>query len=690
MLKRTALGLPCLLVLAVFAFPVGLVDAAGDVLTPADVARIRDVTSARISPDGSTVAYTLSAPRTPLEDDDGSAWSELHVVDLETGARRPFITGEKSVRGIQWTPDGTGIAFLAKRDGDEHTALYVIPLAGGEASRVFELEDRSIARFDLSPDGTLVAAVATAPESKEQKDLKKKGFKQEIYEEDWRPAELWVGLLSDEGDEPRHIELEGSVHQIHWAPDNRRAAVSVTPTALVDDSYMKQRVWIVDIGAGAVQARVENPGKFGTVAWSPDGERLAVVCAADINDPVAARLMVASATTGELTPLLPEYPGAVHAVAWRDDDTIMYLASRGVWRVFEKITAEPGSRPATIVDTGGPILGSLSLSADGMSAAFVADTPEHPREVYAMRHGDALPRRITESNPWLSEVRLGEQEVVTFEARDGLDIEGILIRPVDEVAGERVPLVLYVHGGPESHHSNGWLTRYSNPGQVAAGRGMAVFHTNYRGSTGRGIRFAKKSQGDPAGGEFDDLIDAVGHLVETGLVDQDRVGVTGGSYGGYATAWCATRYSERFAVGVMFVGISDKISKVGTTDIADEEFHVHALKRPWDDWQFFLERSPIYYAGQSETPLLILHGKADPRVNPGQSRELYRHLKLRGRAPVRLVFYPGEGHGNRNAAARFDYNLRSMRWLEHYLLGPGGEKPDFELVYEEEGEPAGP
>jgi dipeptidyl aminopeptidase/acylaminoacyl peptidase len=142
----------------------------------------------------------------------------------------------------------------------------------------------------------------------------------------------------------------------------------------------------------------------------------------------------------------------------------------------------------------------------------------------------------------------------------------------------------------------------------------------------------------------------------------------------------------------MFVGISNKISKVGTTDIADEEFYVHALHRPWEDWQFFLERSPIYYAGQSKTPLLILHGKADPRVNPGQSRELYRHLKLRGQAPVRLVFYPGEGHGNRNAGARYDYNLRSMRWLEHYLLGPGGEKPPFELDYggEDEEEPSGP
>ncbi len=166
--------------------------------------------------------------------------------------------------------------------------------------------------------------------------------------------------------------------------------------------------------------------------------------------------------------------------------------------------------------------------------------------------------------------------------------------------------------------------------------------------------------------------------------------MTGGSYGGYATAWLSTRYSDRIAAGVMFVGISNKISKVGTTDIPDEEFYVHALHRPWEDWMKMLERSPIYHAGQSKTPLLILHGKDDPRVHPGQSRELYRHMKLRSKAPVRLVLYPGEGHGNRKAAARLDYNLRMLQWIEHYLTGTGGAPPAMELDYAEAKVPAAP
>jgi dipeptidyl aminopeptidase/acylaminoacyl peptidase len=133
----------------------------------------------------------------------------------------------------------------------------------------------------------------------------------------------------------------------------------------------------------------------------------------------------------------------------------------------------------------------------------------------------------------------------------------------------------------------------------------------------------------------------------------------------------------------MFVGISDTLSKFGTTDIPREEFLVHARRYPWDDWSLMLERSPIRHVQKGRTPLLIMHGKDDPRVHPSQSLELYRYVKTLGQTPVRLVLYPGEGHGNRRAASRLDYNLRMLQWFEHYLKGPGGAPPPYELEYPE-------
>jgi dipeptidyl aminopeptidase/acylaminoacyl peptidase len=449
---------------------------------------------------------------------------------------------------------------------------------------------------------------------------------------------------------------------------------------LVDDDLMARRVVLVDAESGRVALRIANPGKLGPMSWSPDGKSLAYVSAADVHDSAAGRLLVASVAGGAPKELLPAYEGHVRQVLWQNPDNVMYLADEGAQSAFGRARLTEPERKV-IIGPEGEVLTSFSLSSDRFSAAMVCQAPDHPAEVCLSTHEQPKPRRVTNSNPWLDDMRLARQEVIRYKARDGLALEGILIHPLDEKPGMRYPLILAVHGGPESREPNGWLTGYSNPGQLAAARGFAVFYPNYRGSTGRGVAFSKLSQKDPAGKEFDDLVDAVDHLVSIGLVDAAKVGVTGGSYGGYATAWCATRYSSRFAAGVMFVGISDLVAKGGTTDIPEEEYLVHALQRPWENWTFMLQRSPIGHLAEARTPLLILDGKDDPRVHPSQSLVLYRFLKARNQAPVRLVYYPGEKHGNQRAASRYDYNLRMMQWFEHYLKGPGGAMPAYEIDY---------
>jgi len=579
------------------------------------------------------------------------------------------------------------ISFVAKRGDDANKSLYTIPVDGGEARKALELGSDVLA-YSWSPDGDRVAVIATQPEEEAVKELKEQGFSQEIYEEDWRQRRVYVVTSFESDESPKALELDSNVFDVEWSPVDDRLAVVLAPTPLIDDSYMYKRVSVVDASSGKVLAQLKNPGKLGQVRWSPDGKSLAMISGADLHDPSDGRLLVGSSTGGELKDVIPNHPGQIGAIVWKRANAITILNEEGVRTSLETVNIGTGKRVAE-TDPTGPALTSLSQSEDGNKAACVASSPTHPNEVFLWSRGDKRLTRLTNSNPWMKDLRLASQEVVRFKARDGLDLEGLLIRPLDEVKGQRYPLILTVHGGPESHHKNGWLTSYSNPGQMAAAKGIAVFYTNYRGSTGKGVEFSKLSQGDPAGKEFDDLVDAVDHLIAIGLVDKDRVGITGGSYGGYATAWCSTYYSDRFAAGVMFVGISDKISKVGTTDIPEEEFLVHALKRPWDDWEFFLKRSPIYYADRGKTPLLILHGKDDPRVNVGQSRELYRHLKVRGSAPARLVLYPGEGHGNRRAASRLDYSLRMVRWFKHYLLDDGGPPPDHALSHDDPADSSG-
>jgi dipeptidyl aminopeptidase/acylaminoacyl peptidase len=659
------------ILLALLVFAAGDLHAAG--LGLRQLHELQQVGAAAISPDGHLVAYTRVVPRRLFEEEDGGAWSELHVSDA-AGSSRAFVTGKVNVSAIAWTPDSATITFLAKRGDDETRRLYGIDAAGGEA-RVMLAHDTDLKDYSLSPDGARVAFIAREAEGEAREAERKHGFTQRVYEEDVRPFRLHVASLSDPAD-VQVIELEGSAQEVSWSPAGDRLAVKLSPRELTDDVLMNTRVHFIDPAGGDTLGIVATPGKLGRMAWAPDGRHLGLIVAADRNDPREGRLAVVSRDGGAPRDLLPGLEGHVWHLAWRDAGRLAYVSYEGV----EARLAEVGidGRGARTLAAGGPIWDSLSVSADGKAIALTAHSPAHPREAFRLA-GRGEPQRLTESNPWLGEVALARQEVVRYRARDGLELEGLLIHPLQREEGARVPLILAVHGGPEAHYSDGWLSSYSQPGQAAAARGYAVFYPNYRASTGRGVAFSKLNHGRPAAEEFDDLVDGVDHLVESGLVDPDRVGITGGSYGGYATAWGATRYSERFAAAVMFVGLSDKIGMLGTGDIPTELYHVHYLKWPWEDWALYREASPIFHATNSRTPTLILHGEADPRVDRSQSMTMYRYLKLLGQAPVRLVLYPGEGHGNQRAASRWDYTLRLMRWMGHYLQGEGGDAPAYPI-----------
>lgn len=649
------------------------------------VAQLRYVTTAAIAPDGSRVAYLVSVPRKPLVDDDGAAWSELHVADVASSELRAFVVGEVSIGSPVWSPDSKSIYYTAKRSGDKETVLYRIPVDGGESVRALQ-HDTSIGTFDIAPDGRHVAFIAKEAAAATTKELKEKGFNQEIYEEDWNPSRVWVASLDPTGVQPpknsdaRMLNLPGSASDVQWSPSGRELAVVLAPTPSVDDSYMKKQTHVVDADSGRMIRSIEPRGKLGQVAWSPDGKRLALISGDDVHDPAEGRLMVATVDGDEsLVDLMPDYQAHVHSIAWSGDSQLVWLADEGLSSRVGSVNIQ-GERQ-DLSEPGSTVYTQLSRADQGGALALIGQAFDHPPELFVAKDQSQAPQRITRINPWLEGMQFADQVPVRWTARDGLELEGILIYPLGYVQGRRYPTIMYVHGGPESHESNGWLTSYSRPGQVAAARGFAVFYPNYRGSTGRGVEFSKMGQADAAGKEFEDLIDGIDYLIEQGIADPEAIGVTGGSYGGYASAWCSTFYSERFAASVMFVGISDNVSKVGTTDIPEEMFLVHHRKHLWDDWEYFLERSPIRHVQKNQTPTLILHGKEDPRVHPSQSLELHRHLKTLGQAPVRLVLYEGEGHGNRKAASRLDYNLRMLRWMEHFLQQQSEQLPDFEINY---------
>lgn len=640
-----------------------------------DILRTKFVVETAQSPDGNFIAYTVFIPR-PFSDKPGADYRHLYVYDLKRNSSKELIGDKSSIFNISWMPDSKSILFRAQIGEAKQTHLYSISSSGGSPKLFIEAEN-GVMDYKLSNDGKKIAFVSTDSQPAKKKELTDKGFDAEIYEEEFLDRNLYVFDVSKK--ETKKLTSSISVFEFTWNPDGTDIAAAIADKNLMDDSYMFKRLYLINASNGVKAKLVDNPGKLSKLAYSPDGKHLAFVAGANINDAVSGSLFITQVPNTKAFEELRNYSigfrGSVMDVVWKDNQTFLFSSEEGVDITIRE--QRINDRESTILlDPAKVVFTSFDYSNGKFS--FSGNTSQRPGELFTFDISDKSLRKLTDNNPWLSDIVLAKQEKIVYDARDGLDIEAILIYPLNFEEGKRYPLITYIHGGPEAAEQNGWSTGYGRWGQVAATKDYFVFMPNYRASSGRGVEFTMMGFGDLAGKEFDDVIDGIDYLINKGYVDKNRVGIGGGSYGGYFSAWAATKHTDRFAASVVFVGIGNQISKRNTTDIPYEDYYVH-----WGIWtheneDLVWERSPVRYAHLSKTPTLILHGKEDPRVHPSQGLELYRALKTHSGAPVRLVWYPGQGHGNNKNTSRYDYLIRTMEWFDYYLKGnnPKDQMPD--------------
>jgi dipeptidyl aminopeptidase/acylaminoacyl peptidase len=645
-------------------------------LTPQQLMRLRTVSAVAPSPDGRWLAYAVMRER-GLEEAAGPALSDLLVMPLDGSAAARRVA---SAAAFAWQPQTSVLSWVARREGDPAPQLHGIDVSGGDEKRLTTAPN-GIAAFQWRPDGKAIAYTALDPASELRAANEKLGFRQQVVDEDWRHVSLWQWEIATA--QATRLTSGMTVQAFTWSPTSTHLAIAASPRNLTDDAYVFTRLYEVALDGPRTTKLAENPGKLGGGAWSPSGRHFAYIGAADRNDPHAGMLSVVERGGREPVAIDHALKGAVTHVEWQNEERLLAMVSFGVRSALVPVAPAEARFLRHEAKTLPCAASSFARFRDDGRIALAGSTGAHPSEAFVVDETGAA-RRLTRSNPELDGVALGKQELVLVRARDGLAIEGLRILPTTHRDGERHPLVIVAHGGPEAHYQDGWLTRYSEPGQVLAGRGFVVWYPNYRASTGYGVAFAKADHGDPMGREFEDHLDAIAQFEREGLIDPARVGIVGGSYGGYTAAWAATRHSERFAAAVSFVPFVDLRTKWLTTDIQNEFYLVHYQEKwPHEQAGFLADRSPLSWAPQCRTPLLLCGGDADPRVHPSQPFMLYRAVQAATDTPCRYVRYPGEGHGNRSNVYRYDLLLRGVQWLEHYLVADGRtrELPPLDLEY---------
>ena len=635
--------------------------------TASDLLELRSVGGLEISPDGTEYLYAVYTPRGPNEKPGGRRVEYLRA-GLEEGSPVPLFREGFRASSPAYSPDGKWIGFLYA-EGEDQRQVWAMPARGGEMFRLTSAPS-GVSSFRWQPEGRGLAYLSGAESSEREKQLEERGYDFIFYEENLKNNQLFYSWYDENWKQVGLWQLTGGMNAWDFTFNHQgtQIAVTLSPENLIDHRYMFRKIYVVDLESGEMKQVSRNEGKLGNYQFNPSGTHLAYNASLHLNDHKESQVYMVDLgdlSVVNLTP--PDFRGHVNWVSWTDDRHVLYRSGEGVYPTLSTVPLKGGEREVILNAADiGLIFSNPEISADGSHFYFTADTPEDPGNIYHW-DGKNEPERLTDLNPALRQKELGKQEVIRFQARDGMEIEGLVIHPLEYTEGESYPLIVYVHGGPESHHSNGWLSRYSTPGQVMAGKGYLVMYLNYRASTGYGVDFGMEGFMDPAGKEFDDIADGIEWAVTAKGADPERVGMAGGSYGGYASGWFATYYTRYVKAVCMFVGVSNNISRRGTTDIPYEELYVHSGKPLEEQWQLALERSPVYWAHQSRTATLIYGGAADTRVHPSQSLELYRRMKMNDHPAVRLVQYPGEGHGNRKQVGQIDVLYRQMEWFDWYV-----------------------
>lgn len=637
--------------------------------TPEWQMKVKTLGPPRVSPDGKRVAYTIV--NEIITADKSEFVTQIFLSNTDGSGSFQTTFGEKSSTNPKWSPDGNSLAFTSNRK-DNKNNLYLLRLNGGEAEPLTDLKS-SIADYEWSPDGRLLAFAMTDAKTEEEEKNDKGKADHRWVDENVKMSRLYVVALQADAKgkrEPRKLTMENYTvsGSFDWSPDGKQIVFAHTKTPGAND-WTSSDVSLVEVSSGKVSSLAATPAAESAPTFAPDGKSVALI----ISDTPprwaqSGAIHVLSSAGGMPKSLAASYDGQPNIAGWSADGKRIYFSeSKGTGtRIY--VVDVAANKVAEINQTD-EVYQAVNLNRSGTMFGFVRQTPDRAPEAYVSKIENFAPVQISRANADLPRLPIGKTEVVKWKSTDGKDIEGLLTYPVNYQSGQKVPLILNIHGGPAGVFSQTFIGgRGVYPLATFAARGYAILRPNPRGSSGYGTQFRRANINDWGVGDYQDLMTGVDKVIEMGVADPDRLGVMGWSYGGFMTSWIITQ-TKRFKAASAGAPVTNLMSFTGTADIPGfiPDYFGGAY---WENMEAYRKHSPMFNIKGVSTPTMIQHGDADVRVPISQGYELYNALKMQN-VPTRMIVLPRQPHGPNEPKMQLAAMQSNLERFEKYLGASG-------------------
>ena len=645
-------------------------------ITPEDYFAFEFLSDPHISPDGKLVAYVVTKIDRAQNRRNSSIW--MAAAD-GSGAPWQFTTSPQSTNSPRWSPDGGSLAFLSTRPSEGSGAgpgsseaprsqVYLLSMSGGEARRITNLKN-GVSSFQFSPDGTRLVVVSrvgpsdSRGESKDRSDVRHyKSSSYKFNDTGWfddKRTHLWVVEIKSGNAKQMTEGDEWNDSDPQWSPDGTRIAFVSNRTGKEYEGDRNSDVWVIAATGGALTKISDHSESDSIPRWSPDGKTIAFT--GELRDRDHPKVWLAPAVGGTPSVLAANGLDLIPTgLEWSDDGNSIYFES-GVKGEFQLFRIDVAKKTVEQISSGARAVRNADFNARTNTRVYMVNDFKHLDDLYASDLSGAKERKVTNLNELLwKQLEFAAVERFTYKSADDWDVDGFMVKPIGWQEGKKYPMILSIHGGPAGQYGVDWFHEF----QVYAAKGYAVLFTNPRGSTGYGQKFERGIVNEWGGKDYLDVMNGLdAALKRYPWIDTERLGVTGGSYGGFMTNWILG-HTNRFKAAVTLRSVVNFISDEGTRDGAYG--HTPDFEGDmFDKFELYWDRSPLKYAKNVKTPTLILHSDNDFRVPIEQGEQWFRALRHFG-VTTEIVMFPRENH-NLTRTGEPKHLVESLNWQLYWF-----------------------